>query len=70
MEINCVKLQVRDHPKNVPTSKDFKKSADFSTSSKVWVFCSLQISHMKQAGTIHSLKDKIMSITIENKENQ
>ena len=51
-EINCVKPQIRDHPNNVPTSKDFKRSTDFSTSSKVRVFCSLQISHIKQVGTI------------------
>ena len=37
MEIHCVKPQVRDHPNNVPTRKDFKKSADFSMSSKVRV---------------------------------
>ena len=24
MEIHCVKPQIRDHPNNVPTSKDFK----------------------------------------------
>ena len=52
MEIHCVKPQIRDHPTNVPTSKDFKKSTNFSTSSKVQVFLSLQISHIKQAGTI------------------
>ena len=39
-------------PKKVPTSKDFKKSADFSTSSKLWVLRSFQINHIKQAGTI------------------
>ena len=31
MEIHLVKPQVRDHPNNVPTSKDFKKSAMIST---------------------------------------
>ena len=59
MEIHCVKSQVQDHPNNVPTNKDFKKSADFSMSSKVRVFCSLQISHIKQAGTIFRPKKSV-----------
>ena len=43
MEIHCVKPQVRAHPNKVPTSKDYKKSTNFSMSSKVWVFRSLQL---------------------------
>ena len=50
-----VKLQIQDHPNNVPTSKDFKRSVDFSTSSKVRVFHSLQISHIKQANLTYKL---------------
>ena len=57
-EIHCVKPQIRDHPNNVPTSKDFKRSVDFSTSSKVRVFHSLQISHIKQIDTISQTKEK------------
>ena len=34
-EIHCLKPKIRDHPNNVPTSKDFKRSTELSTSSKV-----------------------------------
>ena len=51
-EIHCTKPQIRDHPSKVPTSKDFKKSANFSTSSKMRILRSFQINHIKQAGTI------------------
>ena len=57
MEIHCAKPQIRDHPNKVPTSKDFKESADFSTSSKMRVLRSLQISHTKQAGTIFQTEE-------------
>ena len=57
-EIHCVKPQIRDHPNNVPTSKDFRRSTDFSTSSKVWVFRSVQDSHTKQAGTILQIEEE------------
>ena len=57
-EIHCIKPQIRDHSNNVPTSKDFKRSIDFSTSSKVQVFHSLQISHIKQADTIFQTEEE------------
>ena len=59
------KTQIRDHPNNVPTSKDFKRSIDFSTSSKVRVFRSLQISHIKQANLTYKLK--LMMVIIRRK---
>ena len=55
MEIHCVKSQICNHSNKVPISKDFKRSTDLSSSSNVWVFRSLQISHIKQASTIFQM---------------
>ena len=58
MEIHCVKPQILDYWNKVPISKDFKTSANLTVSSIVWVFCSYQINHIRQAGTIFQILEK------------
>ena len=52
MEAQCVKPQIRDHSKRVPTSKDFTRSTGLSISSNIRELRSLQINHIRQTGII------------------